>query len=366
MQFLRLLLLPFSLLYGIVMWLRNALYDRNILKTTGFPVPVISVGNLTIGGTGKTPHIEYLISLLHDEFKVATLSRGYGRKTSGFLLVADPSTTSMIGDEPMQYHSKFKDIIVSVGEDRVAAIQHLVHLESKPEAILLDDAFQHRAVKAGINILLIEYDQVMNVDYPLPAGNLREWKSGMKRADIIIISKSPTILVPIERKRIIEHLEPAVHQQVYFTYYKYGDFIRVNGKQGMMLMSSSYYLEKRFTIVLVTGIANPSGLYEYLRRHTDKIEKITFPDHHEYTLRDINKIRETFDNIANSSKIIVTTEKDAMRLRNPELEEAIKQLPFFYLPIEVMFHNDNPKFDQTITDYVRQNQQHRNVHQATD
>jgi tetraacyldisaccharide 4'-kinase len=364
MQFLRLLLLPFSLIYGITMWLRNFFYDRNIFRVTRFSTPVIAVGNLTVGGTGKTPHIEYLVRLLHQEFKVATLSRGYGRKTSGFLIVADPSTTSMIGDEPMQYHSKFKDIIVSVGEDRVSAIQHLIRLEAKPEAILLDDAFQHRAVKAGINILLMEYDQVMKVDYPLPAGNLREWKSGMKRADIMIISKSPAILVPIERKRILEHLQPA-HQQVYFTCYKYGDFTRVNGKQGTMLMSSSYYLEKRFTIVLVTGIANPSGLYEYLRRHTDKIEKITFPDHHEYTLSDIAKIQETFDNIANSNKIIVTTEKDAMRLRNPELEEAIKQLPFFYLPIEVMFHNDKEKFDQNITDYVRKNHPHHSVHQGT-
>lgn len=355
MQFLRLLLLPFSLLYGVIMWFRNFFYDRKILKATSFRIPIISVGNLTVGGTGKTPHIEYLIRLLHGAFKVATLSRGYGRKTSGFMLVSDPSTTAMIGDEPMQYHSKFKDVIVSVGEDRTAAIQNLVLMELKPEVILLDDAFQHRAVKAGINILLIEYDQVMKVDYPLPAGNLREWKTGMKRADIIIITKSPAILVPIERKRIIEHLKPEVRQEVYFSFYKYGEFTKVIGKQGMMFMSSSYYLEKRFTIVLVTGIANPSGLIEYLRRHTDKIEVITFPDHHEYSLGDIKKIQETFDNIAHSNKIIVTTEKDAMRLRNPELEEAIKHLPLFFLPVEVAFHIDKEKFDQHITDYVRKN-----------
>jgi tetraacyldisaccharide 4'-kinase len=365
MQFLRFLLLPFSLIYGIVMWFRNLFFDYHIFKETTFPVPVIAVGNLTTGGTGKTPHIEYLISLLHHRFKVATLSRGYGRKTSGFLMVADPSTTSMIGDEPMQYHSKFKDIIVSVGEDRVSAIQHLIRIETKPEVILLDDAFQHRSVKPGINILLIEYERVMDIDYPLPAGNLREWKSGMKRADIIIISKAPAILVPIERKRILEHLKTS-DQQVFFTCYKYGEFTRVNGKQGTMFMSSSYYLEKRFTIVLVTGIANSSGLYEYLRRHTDKIETISFRDHHEYTLRDIEKIKETFDNIVNPSKIIVTTEKDAMRLRNPELEEAIRPLPFFYIPIEVMFHNDKEKFDQIITDYVRENQPHSLVHQAAD
>lgn len=365
MQFLRFLLLPFSVLYGIIMWLRNFFYDHNILKATAFKIPVISLGNLNTGGTGKTPHVEYLIRLLKGEFKIATLSRGYGRKTSGFILVTDPSNTSTIGDEPMQYHTKFKDIMVSVGEDRVAAIENLIHSVTKPEVILLDDAFQHRAVKPGINLLLMEYDKVMDVDYPLPAGNLREWKSGKKRADVIIITKSPSILVPIERKRIIEHLKPAAHQQVYFTYYKYGEFAKVIGKQGMMFMSSSYYLEKRFTILLLTGIANPTGLIEYLRRHTDKIELITFPDHHEYSQRDIKKIQETFDNIANASKIVVTTEKDAMRLRNPQLEESIKHLPLFYLPIEVQFHNDKQKFDQYISDYVRKNQPHRLVHPAT-
>jgi len=363
MQFLRLLLLPFSLIYGTVMAVRNLLYDRKILKATNFRIPILSVGNLTVGGTGKTPHIEYLIRLLKSEFKIATLSRGYGRKTSGFMLVSDPSTTSMIGDEPMQYHSKFKDVIVAVGEDRVAAIHNLALMEIKPEVILLDDAFQHRAVIAGLNILLIEYDQVMNVDYPLPAGNLREWKSGMKRADVIIITKSPAILVPIERKRIIEHLKPGVNQALFFTYYKYGEFTRVIGRQGMMFMSSSYYLENRFTIVLVTGIANPAGLIEYLRRHTDKIELIRFPDHHEYSLADVKKIQETFDNIANSNKIIVTTEKDAMRLRNPELEESMKQLPVFYLPIEVVFHTEKEKFDQIITNYVRKNQYDSFIHQ---
>ncbi len=368
-QFFRLFLLPFSLVYGLVMWTRNFFYDHRILKSRTFRVPLISVGNLTTGGTGKTPHIEYLIRLLREQFKVATLSRGYGRKSAGYLLASHPATAELIGDEPMQYYSKFKDIFVAVGEDRGAAIDNLLRDEIKPEVILLDDAFQHRSVAAGVNILLVEYDNVMQVDYPLPAGNLREWKTGMKRADIIIITKAPSILVPIERKRILDHLHADPQQQVYFTYYKYGEFTKVTGTQGMMFMSASYYLEKRFTILLVTGIANPSGMLEYLRRHTDKIETMTFPDHHEYSERDMKKIRETFDNIANPSKIIVTTEKDAMRLRNPNIEEMVKALPFFYLPIEVQFHPDAQKdqeqFDQHITDYVRKNQPHRLVHQAT-
>ena len=351
------------------MGLRNLLYDHKMLKATGFRIPVIVVGNLSTGGTGKTPHIEYLIRLLKDQFKVATLSRGYGRKTSGYLLVNGLSTATMVGDEPMQYHTKFKDILVAVGEKRADAIDNLLRTESKPEVVLLDDAFQHRAVNAGVNILLMEYDKVMDVDYPLPSGNLREWKSGMKRADVIIITKSPAILVPIERKRIFEHIEPASNQLIYFTYYKYGDFTKLTGKQNMMLMSSSYYLEKRFTILLVTGIASPAGMIEYLRRHTDKLEVITFADHHQYSVRDIKKIQETFDNIANANKIILTTEKDAMRFKNPELEESIRSLPLFYLPIEVIFHpdlnRDQLKFDQYIIDYVRKNQPHRLVHQST-
>jgi len=361
MQSLRFLLLPFSLLYGIFMWIRNFLFDHKILKAMRFNVPVIAIGNLSVGGTGKTPHVEYLAGLLCNDFHVATLSRGYGRRTKGFLLVSDPTNTTMIGDEPMQYYSKFKNILVAVGEKRTDAIEQLLLLASKPEVILLDDAFQHRSVDAGINILLIEYDKVMDMDYPLPAGNLREWKSGMQRAGIIIISKSPSILVPIERKRIVDHLEPAAHQKVFFTYYKYGEFTKLSGKQGGMFMSSSYYLEKRFTILLVTGIANPAGLIEYLRRNTDKIEMMAFPDHHEYTKKDMKKIQETFDNIVNPSKIIVTTEKDAMRLKNPALDEFTKQLPFFYLPIEVVFHNaatDHKEFDKTIFEYVRKNQPH--------
>jgi len=206
MQFLRFLLLPFAWLYGSFMWLRNFSYDRNILKSARFKIPVIGVGNLNTGGTGKTPHVEYLVRLLKDDFQVATLSRGYGRKTNGFMVASDPTSTSIIGDEPMQYHSKFKDVIVAVGERRADAIDHLLHIEKKPEVIVLDDAYQHRAVSAGISILLMEYDKIMDVDYPLPAGNLSEWKSGMKRADIIIITKSPAILVPIERKRILEHI----------------------------------------------------------------------------------------------------------------------------------------------------------------
>jgi tetraacyldisaccharide 4'-kinase len=364
MQFLKFLLMPVSWLYGLVISMRNFCYDKNLFKSHSFPLPVINVGNLTMGGTGKTPHIEYLIRLLKDNFRIATLSRGYGRKTKGYMLVSNPSSTSMVGDEPMQYHLKFPDITVSVGEDRAASIENLLKLMPKPEVILMDDAFQHRAVKPGLNILLLEHDSLMKKNYLLPSGTLREWKKGMKRADIIIVSKCPEILVPIERKRLAEHIDLLPHQKLFFSFFKYGDIVRLNSKQGNMLMGTNYYFEKRFTILLVTGIANPSGLAEYLKRKTDKLETMVFKDHHEFTADDLRSITETFNNIANANKIIITTEKDAMRLRNPELGEATRALPIFYLPVQVLFHqNDKEQFDNLVLNYARQNQTNRILYQ---
>ncbi len=364
MQFLKFLLLPVSWLYGLVISFRNFCYDKNIFRSTGFPMPVINVGNLTVGGTGKTPHIEYLIRLLKDSFRVATLSRGYGRKTQGYMLVSNPSSTTVVGDEPMQYHLKFPDITVSVGEDRVAAIENLMKLSPKPEVILMDDAYQHRAVKPGLNILLLDHDTLMKKNYLLPSGTLREWKRGMNRADVIIVSKCPDILVPIERKRLMEHIELLPHQKLFFSFFKYGDITRLNNKQGNMLIGTNYYFEKRFTILLVTGIANPSGLAEFLKRKTDKLETIVFRDHHEFKTNDLKTITETFNNIANANKIIITTEKDAMRLRNVEHDETTRGLPIFYIPVQVQFHqSDKEQFDNIVLNYARQNKSNRHVHQ---
>ncbi|REK06446.1 MAG: tetraacyldisaccharide 4'-kinase [Bacteroidetes bacterium] len=358
MHTLRRLLWPFSLIYGLVVGIRNFLFDKGILKSYSFPLPIISVGNMSTGGTGKTPHVEYLIRLLKDEYRIATLSRGYGRKTSGFILVSDPSGTHMIGDEPMQYHSKFGNIMVSVGEDRVDAVKRLMMMSKPPEVILMDDAYQHRKIKPGLQILLMEYDSMFRNEPLLPAGNMREWKSGMKRADIIVISKSPNILVPIEKKRILEQVKHTPDQKVFFSFIRYGEFVRLNAEKQGMFMSADYYLEKRYTILLVTGIANPAGMIAHLRRLSDKIEILTFPDHHEFNERDIQIIKEKFGQIANPSKIIVTTEKDAMRLRNPEVEIQIKNLPFFYLPIETVIHHEQEVFDKLIMNYVRENQKH--------
>jgi tetraacyldisaccharide 4'-kinase len=350
----RRLLYPFSLLYGLAVWVRNRMFDAGYLKSTSFSVRIIGVGNLSVGGTGKTPHIEYLIRLLKSSSQVVTLSRGYGRKTKGFILASGAASSSTIGDEPMQYFTKFSDVRVSVGENRKEAIDEIIRQEPGTDVILMDDNYQHRQVKAGLQILLLNYEALKLNNLLLPAGNLREPYSSIRRADIVIVSKTPNILVPIERKRILDEIGTEPGQPVYFTFYRYGEFIRLHGQsEGMMMMGANYYLEKRFTILLVTGIANPSGLVEHLRRKTDKLETISYPDHHQYTAKDMEKIRELFDLIPNNNKIIVTTEKDAMRFRHPEIESLTRKLPFFYVPIEVEFHQDRDKFNQQILSYVQ-------------
>lgn len=355
----RRLLLPFSILYGVAVRVRNLFFDRGIISSRTIPVSSIGVGNISAGGTGKTPHVEYLIRLLRKDFRVVTLSRGYGRDTSGFILASGTSTASMIGDEPMQYFTKFPDIRVAVGEDRSLAIDELLRIDSSTDVILLDDNFQHRKVKAGLQIVLLNFEDLEKNDLLLPAGNMREPGSSVRRADIIIVSKTPNILVPIERKRILTMIDAGKDQPVFFSFYRYGEFQRLHPRPEGMMMGAGYYLEKRFTILLVTGIANPSGLTEYLRRHTDKLEVISYPDHHQYSVKDIERIKHTFDEIVNPSKIIVTTEKDAMRLRQPDIDGLTRQLPFFYIPIEVAFHQDKETFDQSILNYVRKSKEHR-------
>ncbi|MFM2136797.1 MAG: hypothetical protein RL021_2197 [Bacteroidota bacterium] len=353
MNSLRRLLFPFSLLYGLAIRVRNQLFDHGILKSYAFAVRTIGVGNLSVGGTGKTPHIEYLIRLLKKDHRLSTLSRGYGRQTKGFILASGSASASTIGDEPMQYFTKFNDIRVAVGEKRKEAIEEILKREPDTDVILMDDNFQHRQVKAGLQILLINYESLKVNELLLPAGNLREPYSSIRRADIVIISKTPNILVPIERKRILDEVGIEKDQPVFFTFYRYGEFVRLHGQQsGLMMMGANYYLEKRFTILLVTGIANPSGLIEHLRRRTDKLETVTFPDHHQYTAKDLDRIKELFDQIPNTSKIIVTTEKDAMRFLHPEIESLSQKLPVFYVPIEVEFHQDRDRFDQLIRQYA--------------
>lgn len=344
------LLFPFSLVYGTILYLRNKLYDSGVFRSTAFDFPLIVVGNLNIGGVGKTPHVEYLVQLLKNTSKVATLSRGYKRKTTGFLLANLDSTASSIGDEPLQYKKKFNIIPVAVDEKRVRGVQLLKEKHPEINTVILDDAYQHRALKAGINILITDFNNLYINDVVLPVGRLREWKCGSDRADIIIVSKSPHNLSLKERTKTIQNLNPKLHQSVFFSYLKYGELIPGN-ETGKSLTTSI----KDTSILLITGIANPTPLLKELEHHYKNIKHISFNDHHQFTNQDIIQIKNSFKKLT-GNKIIITTEKDFMRLSSPKILIELKDIPLYYIPIEVKFHGDDKEhFDSQILNYVAAN-----------
>ena len=359
MILLRKLLFPFSILYGFVTSARNYLYDKGVLKSYSFDIPVIAVGNLSVGGTGKTPQIEYLIRLLSPEYKVATLSRGYKRKSKGFLLADANSNAEILGDEPFQYYQKFPNIQVAVDTDRRNGITQLINQsnpkfseglnKSKPEIILLDDAFQHRKVKAGFYILLTAYDDLVCDDYMLPTGNLRESRKGAKRADLIIVTKCPANISQIEqesiRKRIMRFTSSVRCRS---------GLLRRNDKEVCIFFSSIDYDDKIYSAkeslsvadvkvkekVLLAGIAKPKPFFDYLQSGKDEI--IAYPDHHHFSESDISTIKNRAENT-----IIITTEKDFVRLNSTVLQEQL-----FYLPIKSKFIDKQETFDTIILDYV--------------
>ena len=332
MILLRKILFPLAFLYWLITYIRNWLYDKNIFEAVEFDIPIIAVGNLSVGGTGKTPQIEYLIRLLSDKYKVAVLSRGYKRSTEGFILADENATASSIGDEPFQFYSKFPNIQVAVDANRKNGIENLLQLQDKPDVILLDDAYQHRKVKAGFYILLTAYDDLFCDDYILPFGNLREPSSGKKRADMIIVTKCPNDLSEIAQQKIREKLK--VKQQVFFTTIQYDDYVFGNEIQ---LLVSEIQSESK---VLVAGIAKPKLFFDFLKNDHD--ETLVFPDHHHFSKQDCEQILAK----ANGRKII-TTEKDFVRLNGLLPKEQL-----FYLPIKSTFLNTN--IDKTIEDYVGQ------------
>lgn len=344
----KLLLYPFSLLYGLVMIIRNWLYDKGILKIHAFDFPVISVGNISAGGTGKSPHIEYLVRLLSEKYSVATLSRGYGRRSKGFAQATKNSTFLEVGDEPLQFVSKFDQIHVAVDEDRVNGIQELIHRFPGLDVILLDDAYQHRAVKPGLSILLTDFYNLYSDDFLLPAGYLREPVCGSRRADIIVVTKTRSVYSPLTYKRLHESLKPRDHQKLFLSYIKYGALTPIRAQECAIRKS-----KVASTILLVAGIANPYPLEDHLRNVCSDLITITFPDHHKYTPNDIEIIKKKFDDIFTKNKIIVTTEKDLMRLKSPEIWDLIVNLPIHYVPIEVELHDAGKKeFDSQILNYV--------------
>jgi tetraacyldisaccharide 4'-kinase len=332
MNLLRKLLFPFAILYGFITSLRNYLYDKGILKSYSFDIPVIAVGNLSVGGTGKTPQIEYLIRLLSPNYKVATLSRGYKRKSEGFILAEAASTTEILGDEPFQYFKKFPDIQVAVDADRKNGIEQLLNQESRPEIILLDDAFQHRKVKAGFYILLTAYEDLFCDDFMLPTGNLRESRNGAKRANLIIVTKCPLDITELEQQNIKNKL--AVDLPIYFSSIDYDD--KVYNDTESLAVSDLKLTPK----MLLAGIAKPKPFFDYLQ--TDKDEVMTFSDHHHFSESDILNIKsQAID------KIIVTTEKDFVRL-----DAKILRKQLFYLPIKSKFLSNHESFDTIILNYV--------------
>jgi tetraacyldisaccharide 4'-kinase len=344
MKFLRLLLFPFAAVYYLVTAIRNFLYDTGIFKSHSFTIPVIAVGNLSTGGTGKTPQTEYLIRLLSHTYTLATLSRGYGRKTKGYILANENATAQTIGDEPYQFFSKFKSIRVAVDANRVAGIENLLSLSPTPEVIILDDAYQHRRVKAGFYILLTAYGDVYADDFILPAGNLRESRSGAGRANIIVVTKCPPTLTEAERQKITAKLKPKPGQQVFFTCIAYDDF--VYSGNGQISVADLKNVAK----VLVAGIAKPQPFYEYLKGAGDVVK--TYPDHHDFNAAEINELNELAKN-----NIIITTEKDFMRLQG-----RLPQNRLYYLPIRSRFLNRGDDFDKTILNYVGQSTGNSNIH----
>jgi tetraacyldisaccharide 4'-kinase len=336
------------------MMLRNLLFDLGILPSEKFDIPVISVGNISFGGTGKTPHIEYLIRLMDGPILTATLSRGYGRDSKGFVLASRRSNVKYVGDEPLQFVKKFQNLKVAVDENRVRGIRKLMEKFPGLGLILLDDAFQHRYVKPGLSILLTDYHHLYPEDHVVPSGRLREFRSGAKRADVIIVTKTPKIFSPITRRRIMEDIRPQPLQQLFFSFITYGNYVPVNEDQDLAI------LQKLSNILLFTGIANDYPLQEEVGRKCSNLTIMKFPDHHQYQLKDLENIRSRFEDLPSRKKIILTTEKDLMRLKISEFSNLLKNLPLFYLPIEINFHEkDKQIFDKLITDYVGQHQRNR-------
>lgn len=360
----KILLLPLMLIYKIGVGIRNWMFDASILTSKKYDLPIISVGNITIGGTGKTPHTEYLLSLLSPTMKVAMLSRGYKRSTKGFVLADVNSDCESIGDEPFQILKKFKDVVVAVDGNRCRGIENLLESPYGKElgAIVLDDAFQHRYVEPGINILLTDYHRLMTNDYLLPMGNLRESAKNRKRANIVIVTKCPESAQPIDYRLITKDLNLFPYQNLYYTKYIYDELIPIFPAAKNIEITKEQLLEEKYEVLLVTGIVSQHYMLEYLLQYTNNLQTIEYPDHHNYSNNDLLDIANKFNSLEKEKKIIITTEKDAARLiDNPYVPEDIKSV-LFALPIKVSFLFDQKKkFNEQILGYVSKNKTNRGL-----
>ncbi|HEX2394126.1 MAG TPA: tetraacyldisaccharide 4'-kinase [Bacteroidales bacterium] len=332
-------LLPLLPLYGLAVMIRNLFFDLKILRSVKFKIPVISIGNITVGGTGKTPHVEFLAGLLQNDYRIAVLSRGYKRRTDRFIMVKKKSRVVEVGDEPVQIKQKFKDIHVAVNKDRVEGINLLIRNIKKLDLVILDDAFQHRYVKAGLSMLLIDYNKPVFNDVLLPAGNLREPLSGMRRADIILVTKCPSGITPSARTDFISLLKPAALQDVYFTRYEYGPLTEVcaENHDDPCIIPYSQLIKTGVSVMLVTGIANPEPVKRFIEDYARIDEEMYFPDHHYFNDKDIQLMKLKFEAINAKAKYIIVTEKDAVRIREADIRDKKFRRAFYYIPIEVRF-----------------------------
>lgn len=324
--------------------LRNFCFDKKIFKSASFNFPIICVGNLATGGTGKTPMTEYLIELLQNKYATATLSRGYKRKTKGYALANDLTTALEIGDEPMQFHQKYPNVAVAVGEERIEAIPQILHDKPNTEVIILDDGFQHRTVKAGLNILLTDYKNLYSRDLMLPAGDLRDVKASRKRADIIVVSKCKSELSINEKITIEKELKLLPTQKIFFTEILYSEpyHLFTNAKSNFGNAND---------VLLITGIANPKPLKQFVEEHVNSYDMLRYADHHIFTSTDLKDIKKSFDKIKSANKLIITTEKDAVRLK--KFEKELIEYPIFVMPIKQHFlFEEGDIFNKQILNFI--------------
>ena len=340
---------PFALFWATFMRIRRNFY-KNGRKLT-FEKSVISVGNLCMGGSGKTPHVEYLINLLKkNNFHTAILSRGYKRKTKGFQMVNASSSSKDVGDEPLLFYKKHKDVSVAVCKNRIEGMNKVMEIVPQTDVFILDDAYQYMPLQAGLSILLSDYYKRYVDDYVVPMGYLREGRLAAKDADIIIITKSPKVIPTMEEKMILEKINPLPHQKVYFSYIEYGKITPLNSEADQLSIDSIK------SAVAMCGIANPYPFLEYINNHFQEKQQIVFSDHHHFTERDMEKIHHCFDRSIQKNCAVITTKKDAMRLMDSEWKNKIEDLPIFYLPIEVKFHRKyKEEFEEQVLEYVRKN-----------
>ncbi|MBX3242056.1 MAG: tetraacyldisaccharide 4'-kinase [Chitinophagaceae bacterium] len=346
-RILRILLFPLAVVYGVVVKFRNYLYNRDIIKSSTFNFPVICIGNLTVGGTGKSPMVEYLLrTLLNKKYKVATLSRGYKRKTTGFALANDKTTAIDIGDEPMQFHTKFPEAYVAVGEERATAIPLLLFEKPDTDVIVLDDAMQHRQVNAGLTIMLTDYNNLFTKDYFLPTGDLRDTRKSYKRADMIVVTKCPPDMAIEESQQITVDIRPLSSQHLFFSYIKYGTPYHILNRSPRPLLQET-------SVLLVCGIAKPVQLTEYVKSQSAGTEVMYYRDHYIFWIDDLKKILGKFDNMESQDKIILVTEKDAVRLL--KFHEHLVDLPVYVIPIETDFLFDRAvQFNRLVEDFINE------------